>query len=79
MYQQKLGLVKGCIVEQKRLMLESYYSKNEDMQAFKLFSGNLYVKNDSISKLEILSFRDNKLKRLFYYQYEQNYMIDAVH
>ena len=78
-YQQKLGLVKGCIIELKRFTLDSFYTKGEDMLVFKLYSGNLYLKNDSISKLEVLSFRDNKLKRLFYYQYDQNYMIDATH
>lgn len=79
MYQQKMGLVKGCIIEQKRLMLDQFYPKGEEMVAFKLYQGNLYLKNDSISKLDVLSFRDGQFKKLYYYQYEQNYMIDAAH
>ena len=37
------------------------------MVAFKLYQGNLYLKNDSISKLEVLSFRDGQFKKLWNY------------
>ena len=79
MYQQKMGLVKGCIIEQKRLSLDQFYPKGEEMVAFKLYQSNLYLKNDSISKLDVLSIRDGTFKRLWTYQYDQNYMIDSVY
>lgn len=47
------------------------------MVALKLYQGNLYLKNDSISKLDVLTFRDGQFKRLWTYTYEQNFMIDS--
>ena len=51
------------------------------MIAFKLYQSNLYVKNDSITKLEVLNISDltKGLKRLWYYQYDQNLMVDSTH
>ncbi len=67
MYQQKMGSVKGCIFEYKRIMLDQFYPKDIVMVAFKLYQGNLYLKNDSISKFDVLSFRDGQFKKLYYY------------
>jgi hypothetical protein len=47
--------------------------------AVKLYQGNLYLKNDSISKLDVLSFRDGQFKKLWSFQYEQNYMMDSYY
>ena len=47
------------------------------MVAIKLYQGNLYLKNDSISKLDVLSFRDGQLKKLWSYQYDQSFMMDS--
>jgi len=49
------------------------------MVAFKFYQSNLYLKNDSISKLDVLSIRDGTFKKLWTYQYDQNYMIDSVY
>lgn len=49
------------------------------MMAVKLYQGNLYLKNDSISKLEVLSFRDGQFKKLWSFTYDQNYMMDSYY